>query len=83
MARMRNPDAKLEDNLFHQIQILLCTFILVDTFQLDSVARLVPSNKINEKPYMCISWHCLLLFIVFVKQLDGIAGCYKCEYTMW
>jgi len=44
MARMRNPDAEMEDNLFHQIQILLCTLKLMDTFQLDSVARLVPSN---------------------------------------
>jgi len=36
MVRMRNPDAKMVDNL-HPIQILLYTFILVDTFQLDSV----------------------------------------------
>jgi len=52
---MRNPDAEMEDNLFYQIQILLCTFILMDTFQLDSVARFVPSNKTYEKPYMYMS----------------------------
>jgi len=55
MARMRNPDTEMEDSLFHQIQILLCTFILMDTFQLDSVGRFVPSDKIYEKPYICIS----------------------------